>query len=112
MLPALEAEAAHLGHCAYHYDGPECLVHLDDICSVKGLDCIQWTTGARNAAFNEWMDLLKTIQSKGVSLWIPCNTEDIKLYHRELKPNMLFYDCWAPSQEAGEETLRWLVENT
>ncbi len=112
VLPALAEEAAHLGHCVYHYDGPECLVHLADLCSIPGLDCIQWTTGARNRPFHEWMDLLKDMQSRGMSLWIPCSTEDIKLYHKELKPNMLFYDCWAPTQEAGEETLRWLEENT
>jgi len=111
-LPALEEEAAYLGHCVYHYDGPECLVHLDDICSIEGLDCIQWTHGARNKPFIEWMDLLKAIQAKGKSLWIPCNTEDIKVYHRELKPNMLFYDCWAPSERAAEETLEWLTANT
>jgi len=112
VLPALEEEAAYLGHCVYHYDGPECLVHLDDICSVKGLDCIQWTTGARNKAFIEWLDLLKRIQANGTSLWIPCNTENIKIFHRELKHNLLFYDCYAPSQKAGEETLKWLVDNT
>jgi hypothetical protein len=112
VMPALEEEAAFLGHCVYHYDGPECLVHLDDICSVPGLDCIQWTTGARNKPFIEWMDLLKEIQSKGVAVWIPCNTEDIKVYHRELKHDLLFYDCWAPNPQKAEETLEWLVENT
>jgi len=111
-MPALEEEAAYLRHCVYHYDGPECLVHLDDICSIKGLDCIQWTTGARNKPFIEWMDLLKDIQAKGVSVWIPCNTEDIKIYHQALKPNLLYYDCWAPSQKAADETLQWLVDNT
>jgi len=112
VLPALEQEAAHLGHCVYHYDGPECLVHLDDICSIPGLDCIQWTTGARNKDFIEWMDLLKEIQAKGTSLWVPCNTENIRIFHRELKHNMVFYDCHAPNQKAGEETLKWLVDNT
>ena len=112
VVPALEEEAAYLGHCVYHYDGPECLVHLDDICSIDGLDCIQWTTGARNKAFIDWMDLLKEIQAKGTSLWVPCDPESIKVFHRELKPNMVFYDCYARSQQQGEEVLRWLVENT
>ena len=111
-LPALEEEAAYLEHCVYHYDGPECLVHLNDICSIQGLDCIQWTHGARNKPFIEWLDLLKEIQAKGKSLWIPCNTEELKVFHRELKPNLLFYDCWAPSEQAAEETLQWLVDNT
>lgn len=112
VLPALEEEAAFLGHCVYHYDGPECLVHLDDICSIAGLDCIQWTTGARNKPFAGWMDLLKEIQAKGKSLWVPCTPESLKVFHRELKPNMVFYDCHARTQGEGEAVLRWLVDNT
>jgi len=112
VLPALEEEADYLGHCVYHLDGPECLVHLDDLCSIRHLDCIQWTTGARNRPFGDWLDLLKSIQAKGKSLWIPCNTESIKVFHRELKPNRLFYDCWAPNPKVGQETLAWLKANT
>jgi len=112
VIPGLEYEAALLGHCVYHYDGPECLVHLDDICSIDGLDCIQWTTGARNRNFIEWMDLLKKIQAKGVSLWVPCNAESIKIFHRELDPRLLFYDCRVQNQKQGEEILKWLVANT
>jgi hypothetical protein len=111
-LPALAEEAAYLGHCVYHLDGPECLVHLDDLCSIAGLDCIQWVHGARNKLFIEWMDLLKSIQSKGVSVWIPCSVEEIPIYHRELKPNMVFYDCWAPNQKEAEDALKWLEANT
>ena len=112
VLPALAEEAEFLGHCVYHLDGPECLVHLDDLCSIEHLDCIQWTTGARNKPFIEWMDLLKEIQAKGTSLWIPCNTETIKEFHRELEHNKLFYVCSAPDRKTGEETLKWLVDNT
>ena len=112
VMPALEHEATFLGHCVYHLDGPECLVHLDDICSVRGIDCIQWVWGARNEPFIEWMDLLKRIQSHGTSVWIPCDPESIKVYHRELDHNLLFYDCAAPSQTVAEKTLQWLVNNT
>lgn len=112
VAPALEEEAAHLEHCVYHLDGPDCIVHVDDLCAIPGIDCIQWVHGAGDGPFIEWMDLLKEIQSKGVSVWIPCNTEDIKVYHRELEHDKLFYVCHAASQKEGEETLRWLVENT
>ncbi len=111
-LPALEEEAACLEHTVYHLDGPECLVHLDELCAIPGLDCIQWTTGARNRPFIEWMDLLKTIQSKGVSLWVPCDPESIKVFHRELRPNLVFYCCSARSQAEGEAVLNWLARNT
>ena len=111
-LPALEEEASFLGHCVYHLDGPECLVHLNDLCAIPGLDCIQWVHGARNKPFIEWMDLLKEIQAHGVAVWIPCTPEEIPAYHKELKPNLLFYECWAPSRKAGERTLEWLRRNT
>lgn len=112
VMPALAAEAAYLGHTVYHLDGPECLVHLDDLCSIPGLDCIQWVSGARNKPFVEWMDLLKRIQSKGVAVWIPCNADSIKVFHRELDPSLLFYVCSVRSQAEGEGVLRWLASNT
>lgn len=111
-MPALEEEAAFLGHCVYHLDGPECLVHVPDLCSIKGLDCIQWVQGARNKPFIEWMDLLKDIQSRGVAVWVPCTPEEIPIYHRELKPNLVFYECWAPTRKVGEQTLEWLKAHT
>jgi 5-methyltetrahydrofolate--homocysteine methyltransferase len=112
VVPALAEEAAYLKHTVYHYDGPECLVHLDDVCSIPGLDCIQWTTGARNKGFMDWMDLLKRIQSKGVSLWVPCDPQSIKIFHRELQPNLLFYHCSASSPAEGEAVLQWLADHT
>jgi hypothetical protein len=112
VLPALEEESGFLEHSIYHYDGPECLVHLDDICGIRSLDGIQWTPGARNPAFIDWMDLLKGIQSKGKSVYVPCSTAELRVYHRELKPNMVFYDCWAGSEQEVRETLDWLVANT
>lgn len=110
--PALAAEAEHLGRCVYHLDGPECLVHLESICAVPGLECIQWTTGARNAAFPEWIDLLQRIQSLGVAVWIPCSAAEIPFYHRQLKPHLVWYDAWAPSEREADEMLEWLVANT
>ena len=111
-LPALEAEAAHLGRCIMHYDGPEMLVHLDDICAIPGLTCIQWQPGVGNKPFIEWMDLLKEIQAKGVAVWVNCSVEQLPLYHRELRPELVCYVCTAASERRADEALQWLVENT
>ncbi|NUP99880.1 MAG: hypothetical protein HUU35_08495 [Armatimonadetes bacterium] len=111
-LPALAEEAAFLGHCCYHLDGPECLVHVDDLCGIDGLDCIQWTTGARNKPFSEWLDLLLHIQSRGVAVWVPCDHQSIRWYHQQLDPRLVFYDCSAPDEQTADETLAWLVANT
>jgi hypothetical protein len=111
-LPALVEEASFLGECVYHLDGPDCLVHLDDLCAIEGIKCIQWVQGAGRKPFVEWMDLLKYIQSRGVSVWVPCNINDIKLYHAELRPDLVCYDCWAPDEASGKGILAWLQENT
>jgi len=110
--PALEEEAEFLGHCVYHYDGPDALVHFDEVCSIERIDCIQWVPGTGQKPFIEWMDLLKNFQARGKSVWAPCDVETIKVFHRELDPSKVFYQCYAPSRQAGEEVLRWLVKNT
>ena len=111
-LPALEEEAAHLGKCLMHYDGPEMLVHLDEVLTIPGLECIQWQPGARNQPFIGWMELLKRIQSKGRAVYVSCSLEELKTYHRELDPALVFYQCSAPSEKEAEDTLKWLVQNT
>lgn len=112
FLPALEEEWAYLDHSAYHYDGPGALVHLDSILAAKDLDSIQWTPGSGAKPFIEWMDLLKVMQAAGKSLYIPTGPEEIKIYHRELKPELCCYQLSCSSQKEADDTLKWLVDHT
>jgi hypothetical protein len=112
VLPALEEETNYLDACAYHYDGPECLVHLDDILSLDRLYVIQWTRGARNKPDIEWMDLFKKIQAAGKGLYLGTNPEELKIYMKELKPEGMYYHIGVGSPEEAEQTLAWMVANT
>jgi len=111
-LPALAEEAAHLGHCIMHYDGPEMLVHMDDVYTIKEIDCIQWQPGVGNKPFIEWMDLLQEIQSKGIAVYVGCTADELPIYHRQLKPELVCYVCSAPNQQEADRILQWLVDNT
>lgn len=111
-LPALEEEAAFLDHSVYHLDGPDALVHLDDILSIKAVDGIQWVPGEGNPPPIEWPDLLRRIQSAGKGLYLGASPEQVKVFHRMLRPERVFYDVWGASQSEGEELLTWLVANT
>ncbi|MFH1567692.1 MAG: hypothetical protein ABIL09_06785 [Gemmatimonadota bacterium] len=111
-LPALEEEAAYLGHCIMHYDGPQMLVHLDDVCALPGLDCIQWQPGAGNKPFIQWMDLLKEIQAKGAAVYVGCSLAELPVYHQELQPERVCYVCSAPSQAEADRALKWLADHT
>ena len=111
-LGRLRREAGLLGAAEYHLDGQDAVRHLEAVCGVEEISVIQWQPGARNGPFSRWLDLLKRIQAKGVAVYVPCDTEDIKTYHRELDPSLVFYQCSAPTQQAADETLEWLVRNT
>jgi len=53
----------------------------------------------------EWMDLLKTIQAAGKALQIYDAPEAIKVYHRELKPELCCYCTSCSSQREADELL-------
>lgn len=112
IIPALDEEASYLDACAYHYDGPECLVHLDDILGIKDVYVIQWTCGARNKPNIEWLDLFKRIQAAGKGLWLTTTPEELKVYMKELRPEGMYYQIGVGSPEEGERVLEWMVENT
>jgi hypothetical protein len=112
VIPALEEESQFLDHCAYHLDGPGALVHLDDLLAIPTIHSIQWVPGAGAAPLIEWMDLLKKIQDCGKSLIISASPEEIRIFHKELRPEMVFYDTYVGSQAEADNLLKWLKDNT
>ncbi len=112
VLPAIEEETQFLDHCVYHYDGPGALAHLDDILSLKRLDTIQWVPGAGNKPLLQWMDLLQKIQAAGKSLHVYCTPAEVRIAHKSLRPEAVFYDCWAKTEQEARETVEWLTQNT
>lgn len=111
LYPALEEEAAFLDRCCYHLDGPGALVHLDDILAIDSIDSVQWVPGAGNPPVIEWMDLLKKIQDAGKSVYIAASPEEVRVFHKELRPERVFYDVWAESQCEADRLLDWLKLN-
>jgi len=113
VIPALEEETAHVDHSVYHYDGPDALVHLDDIAGLPDLDVIQWTQGAGNGCHVDWIDLLKRIQSKGKGLQVVATPDQAKVLHRELRPEKThYYVQGVKSVQEGEDLIRWFEDNT
>ncbi len=112
VIPALTEEASYLDHSVFHYDGPGALVHLEDILSIKEIHSIQWTPGDGQPPLIEWIDLLKRIQTAGKGLYISATPEEVKVFHKELKPEGVFYNVGANSQKEADELLKWLKDNT
>ena len=111
-LPALEEECDSVDRSVYHYDGATCLQHFDAITGIASLDGIQWTPTAGGPPMIEWMDLLKRFQAAGKSIFVACSADELKIFHRELEPNLVFYRVGVGSPRAGEELLAWLETHT
>lgn len=112
LYTALEEEVEFLDHTCYHLDGPGAIVHLDDILSIGRIDAVQWVPGDGNPPVIEWMELLKRVQDSGKSLYIAGSVDQIKVFHKELRPNKVFYDVWASSQSEADALLDWLKKNS
>lgn len=113
VFPVIEEEAQFLDHCVYHLDGKDALVHLDTILAIDKIDCIQWVPGSGQPRSPEWMELLKKIQAAGKAVWIyDWTVEEIRAYHRELKPDKVVYQVAAVNPSEADELLEYLVKNT
>jgi hypothetical protein len=112
VMPAIEEESRYLERSVYHYDGRGALRHFDAITGIRRLDGIQWTPSAGDKPMIEWMDLLKRFQATGKNVFVGCSAEQVKIFHRELKPNLVFYQARAKSRREADELLAWLEKNT
>ena len=98
LIPSIERETDFLDHSVYHYDGKGALGHLNDILGIKKLNCIQWVPGDGEKRTVYWMDLLKTIQKSGKSVWLYDWTKDEILADKELDPALTMFSLWLPSE--------------
>ena len=112
VLPALEEEAEIVKHAFYHWDGPGALVHTNDLVASKGLHTLSYVVGAGRGEHIEYLDLFKRVQAGGKAVHVSGTPEQLKLMHRELKPNKVLYVTHAASPAEAERLLEWFVAHT
>jgi len=112
VLPALEEEAEIAKHVVYHWDGPDALVHADDLIASKGLHTMSYVPGTGYGGHINYLDLFKRVQAGGKAVQFWGSIDEVKRAHKELKPNKVFYSTGASSQSEAEELLDWFVKNT
>jgi len=75
VYPLILEECKEFDRTIWHLDGPLELKHLDDLLSIRELDCIQWIPGAGNPDSGEEcrVPLYRKIQNKGklLQLFVP-----------------------------------------
>ena len=70
VLPGLVNQCSRLDYAVYHLDGPEALCHVPHLCSIPGLNAIQWTPGAGNPGTGDpcWFDMYHQVLDAGKGL--------------------------------------------
>jgi len=75
VYPLILEECGEFDRTIWHLDGPLELKHLDDLLSIRELDCIQWIPGEGNPDSGEecWIPLYRKIQDNGkmLQLFVP-----------------------------------------
>jgi 5-methyltetrahydrofolate--homocysteine methyltransferase len=112
VLPALEEEAGIVKHVVYHWDGPGALVHADDLIASRGLHALSYVPGAGRGGHIDYLDLFKRIQKGGKAVQFSGSVEQVKLAHRQLRPEKVFYTTATKTQAEAEQLLDWFVRNT
>jgi hypothetical protein len=112
VLPALEEEAALVKHALYHWDGPGALVHADALIASKGLHTLSYVPGDGHGGHSRYLDLFRRVQAGGKAVQIWGSPDEVKLIHRELRPEKAFYCTWARSPAEADALLAWFVQHT
>ncbi len=91
-LPDIIAQAAHMDYSIYHLDGPNALVHLDDLLSIPELTGIQWVPGdGREPMGNEkWYPIYKKIQAVGKNIVNTVTPGRLSTMYRNFDPKGLY----------------------
>lgn len=73
VYPLIVEECDYFERTIWHLDGPLELKHLDDLLSIKNLNCIQWVPGEGNPDCGDdcWIPLYRKIQERGKLIQIP-----------------------------------------
>lgn len=87
ILPALQAEMAHVERSIFHLDGPQALIHLDALLACPELHAIQWVYGAGHGPARKWIDVYRRIQAAGKAMQICCeDLEDARAVMQAIGP--------------------------
>ena len=112
-LPCLEREAEMFnGRIFYHWDGSGALNHTDSLIASKNIYVLGYVPGAGSGGHKQYLDVYEKVQKGGKAIWVGGSPEDVKYFHKRLKPNLTVYDVWAGTVDEAEEILEWFVKNT
>ena len=112
VLPALEEEASIVRHSVYHWDGPGALVHTDDLVNSSLITTLSYVPGDGHGSHVDFIPMLRSLQDRGKAVHVWGSIDEIKILHRELRPEKVIYCTNASTRTEADAFLRWMVVNT
>jgi hypothetical protein len=112
VLPALEEEAALVQHAYYHWDGPAALAHTEALLGSRGLHTLSFVPGAGQGSHLQYLELFKRVQAGGKAVHFWGTPEEVKLAHRELRPDRVMYSTSVKTPAEADALLDWFTKHT
>lgn len=103
---AIVAETEYLDHSLFHFDGPQCIPHLDLLLEIPTLDGIQWQPGTGHRPMTKWIPLIKKIQQAGKLVYIDISPQELETILSEVSPKGLMIVTWSPSEEEAKALIK------
>jgi len=112
FLDGIIEECENLEKSIYHLDGPDALVHLDNLLAIKKLNAVQWVMGAGNEGFDRWIKVYQKIQRahKGVQLGV--TIKELDSVFNNLKPDGIWFSGiqGVDSKETADYVLKRIAD--
>ncbi len=91
-LPDIIAQATHMDYSIYHLDGPNALIHLDDLLSIPELTGIQWVPGdgREPMGHEKWYPIYKKVQAAGKNIVSTVTPSRLSTMYRNFDPKGLY----------------------
>lgn len=107
IMPTLEAEAAIVGDSVFHWDGPEAVKHLPDLCSITGIYAVSYVPGAGHGSHVDYIDLYREVQSRDMGVVVSGSVDEIRWMYSQLNPVRTIFSCGVASPDEGLALLEW-----
>jgi hypothetical protein len=113
ILPSIVGEMRFLGRSIFHLDGPGALRHLDALLDQPELHAVQWVYGANRGPATEWLEVYRSIQSRGRAIQLISDSlDDARAAAEALRPEGVWFTPQGVYSRADAEafiawTQRW-----
>lgn len=92
----------------YHLDGPGELPHLDMLCDIPELKCIQWVPGTGGKPECEWPEVYRKISCAGKNVWLTGAIDNIEIVADQIGTTKGIYWCGAYPMREEDRVLQIL----